>query len=117
MTVENFVRIVRIVFEKIEKSRKMAFSHSSHTILMPLRMQGPSGCRMTVQNFIKIVWTVFEKFKRRKKTKNDTSSRKFFPTPKNLSSMKFILFIKTSAYGVYYFPTPHFKKEEENHDL
>ena len=52
MTVENFVRIVWTVFEKIEKSRKMAafghfwanfgcFSHPSDTILMPLRLQGP----------------------------------------------------------------------------
>ena len=55
MTVENFVRIAWTVFEKIEKSQKMAvfglilaifgqfwlcFSHSSHTILMPLSTQG-----------------------------------------------------------------------------
>ena len=52
MTVENLLRIVWTVFEKIEKSRKTAifghfwanfgcFSHPSHTILMPLRTQGP----------------------------------------------------------------------------
>ena len=59
-------------FEKMEKKSKndflaifgliLAFSHSSHTILMPLNTQGPSGIRMTVQNFMKIVWTLFEKF-------------------------------------------------------
>ena len=49
MTLENFFRFVQTVFEKIEKSRKIAvlghfwlcFSHSSNTILMPLRTQGP----------------------------------------------------------------------------
>ena len=49
---------------------------------------------MTVQNFVKIVWTVFEKFeifmkssgeKKTKKKQHDCiSSRKFFPTPKNV---------------------------------
>ena len=45
---------------------------------------------MTVQNFMKIVWTVFEKFeifmKRsgEKKQHDCISSRKFFPTPKNI---------------------------------
>ena len=73
MTVQNFIRIVWTVFEKIEKVEKSlffghfwanfgCFSHPNHTILMPLRTQGPFGCRMTVQNFVKIVWTVFEKF-------------------------------------------------------
>ena len=47
---------------------------------------------MTVQIFMEIVWTTFEKFEifmkrsKEKKTKkrNDwSSSRKFFPTPKN----------------------------------
>ena len=63
-------------FAKIEKSRQMAvfghfwvnlgcFSHPSHTILMPLRMQGPIGCRMTVQFFFENPMdslTVFDKF-------------------------------------------------------
>ena len=51
MTVENFVRIVWSFCEN-KKSRKWlffdhywaifsCFSNSSHTILMPLRMQGP----------------------------------------------------------------------------
>ena len=50
MTVENFVRIVWTVFEKIENSKNGCFwayfgcfSHRSHTILMPLRTEGPLG--------------------------------------------------------------------------
>ena len=55
---------------------------------MPLRKQGPFGCRIIVLNFTRIVWTVFEKFEifmkgREKKQHDCLSSRKFFPTPKN----------------------------------
>ena len=100
MTVEIFVRIVWTVFAKI-KNRKMAvfgliliifglilvicFSHSSPTILMPLRTQGPFGCRMTVQNFMKIVWTVFEKIFMTRSGEKKTKKRHdcIFPTPKN----------------------------------
>ena len=72
MTVENFVRTVYTVFEKAEKSPKLAvFSVIFGLILaMFLRFQSydfdaiaHAGAPLviTVQNFIKIVWTVFEK--------------------------------------------------------
>ena len=57
---------------------------------MPLRTQGLFGCKMTVQNFMEIVWTVFEKFEilierwGEKKRHDCVSSRKFFPTTKNI---------------------------------
>ena len=52
---------------------------------------------MTLESFVRIVWTVFEKFdifiersgEKTKKTRRDCiSSRKFFPTPKNVSGMR-----------------------------
>ena len=100
MTVENFVRIVWTVFEKIEKVEKWLFfghfwanfgyvSHIPAILFWCLcTRRGPFGCRMTVQNFVKIVWTVFEKFEifmkssGEKKQHDCISNRKFFPTPK-----------------------------------
>ena len=72
--VENFVRIVWTVFEKFEKSRKMAvfwpfWANSVYVSHIPAMRfwcictrRGPFGIRMTVRKFVKIVWTVFEKF-------------------------------------------------------
>ena len=75
------------------------FGYVSHIQAIQFRClctrRGPFGCRMTVQNFVKIVWTVFEKFeifmkrsgeKKQKKQHDCISSRKFFPTPKNVCS-------------------------------
>ena len=57
----TFCLIRMDIFEKIEKSRKndcflaifgliwLCLSHTSHTILMLLRTQGPFGCRMTAK--------------------------------------------------------------------
>ena len=109
ITVENFVRIVWTVFEKIEKIEKWLFfghfwanfGYVSHIPAIRFwclcTRRGPFRCRMTVQNFVKIVWTVFEKFeifmkrlgeKKQKKQHDCISSRKFFPTPKNRSGLK-----------------------------
>ena len=77
MNAENFVRIVWIVFEKIEKSRKktvfglilaifglilaMFLSFKSYDFDAIAHTRAPSACRMTVQSFMKIVWTVLKK--------------------------------------------------------
>ena len=64
---------------------------------------------MTVQNFVKIVWTVFEKFeifmkrsgeKKQKKQHDCISSRKFFPTPKNLTMLKIV----KGPFGIFQHP-------------
>ena len=92
MTVENFVRIVWTVFEKIEKSRKVAvfvlfLAIFVRILAMFLTFQSydfdsfehtgvPFGCRMAVQNFMKIVWTVFEKFEIFMKRSGEKTTKK-----------------------------------------
>ena len=94
ITVENFVRIVWTVFEKIEKKSKNGcffghfwanFGYVSHIPAIRFwclcTRRGPFGCRMTVQNFVKIAWTVFEKFeifmKRSGEKKTKTGAKEF----------------------------------------
>ena len=117
MTVENFVRFVRTVFEKIEKKSKNGcswamfghfwanFVYVSHIPVILFcclcARRGPFGCRMTVQIFMKIVLTVFEKFeifmkrsgeKKTKKRHDCISSRNIFPTPKKARLLQWVLF-------------------------
>ena len=73
------------------KSRKMAvfllcFSHPSHTILMPLHTQGPlwvyNDCAKFYENRMDSFWEF--SLKGREKKNDCISSRKIFPTPKNI---------------------------------
>ena len=101
MTVENFVRIVCTVFEKIKKSRKLAifchfranFGYVSHIPVLRFWCQcacrGPFGCRMFVQIFYENrmgsfweIWNFHKKVGR--KQKQHDCSWKFFPTPKKI---------------------------------
>ena len=79
MTVENFVRIVWTVFEKIEKNRKTTFLAIFGLILAMFLTSQPYDFdatahnrtliwrRITVENFVRIVWTVFEKIEKSRK--------------------------------------------------
>ena len=79
MTVENFVRIVWTVFEKIEKNQKMTFfghfwANFGYVSHIPAILFGCHctyrtliRCRITVENFVRIVWTVFEKIEKSRK--------------------------------------------------
>ena len=95
---ENFVRIEWTVFEKIEKSPKMAvfwsfsgyfrlcFSHPSHTILMSLRTQEHLSVYNDCAN---LYWSHMDSFweirifhwKVGRKKRPDCISLQFFPTP------------------------------------
>ena len=72
------------------------FSHPSHTNLMPLRTQGPLGCRMNVLNFRKTVWTTFEKFEifiERSGEKKTKTTQNFF---------RLLKFVKTFIASIFY---------------